>query len=308
MFAYVIMSYERPDLALRLARRIRELSPHAVVVVRHDARRGRFAWPALDGVEFGEHTAPLHWGHWTMVAAMLAELEIIERRPDVTHVVFVSERDYPLRRLDQWERSVSAYGAVMTRERLEFQPRWGRRRGYVGTEDAIRHRYRWFGVPLTGGERVRRSKAFGFAVRCAARVTSHVRPLMYVRVLPRGRGLLIGVRRRWPAGPVYKGWPWIMLSAEGARLALDDLRHEIWRRTLIPEESYFQTLVSAAGLPVLEADISFTRWNTAAGTAHPWTLGVDELEEAFASGSPFARKFDDTRVLDLIDERVDASR
>jgi len=42
--------------------------------------------------------------------------------------------------------------------------------------------------------------------------------------------------------------------------------------------------------------------------SHPKTLGSGDLDTVLGSGKLFARKFDDARVLDKIDERVHGER
>jgi hypothetical protein len=90
-----------------------------------------------------------------------------------------------------------------------------------------------------------------------------------------------------------------------------------YRRSWIPDEMFVPTAVmnSPAAGPVANESLSFIRWSQAGGR-HPDVLGAGDLDAlAGATRGPsdvgghgrrklFARKFDDGRVLDLIDDRL----
>lgn len=75
-----------------------------------------------------------------------------------------------------------------------------------------------------------------------------------------------------------------------------------------PDESFFQTIMlnSPLASTVTDANLHFIDWSER--QSRPKTLGATDVDAALASGKLFARKFDDMRILDLIDERVDAGR
>lgn len=302
MFAYVVMSHSQPEVLSRLAHRIRTLSPNAAIVLRHDARSCALPDDLPDGCHLRASTTPIAWGDWSIVAVMLEEIRYVRTHTDATHVAFISGLDYPARPLQEWEREVSSLDAVLTAQRLDFRPRWGRHRGYEGDETAIRFRYRWFRVPGTGGWNAT-SRAGRLANRLTFRLISNVRPALYYRLLPRGRGLFIGVRRRWSGPPVYKGWQWLMLSARAMDVALESQLVPKFKHTLIPDESYLHTIVcNDPSLTIRHAAVSYTRWDASLGTPHPATLQLADVDGIVASGAPFARKIETRAVQDALDE------
>jgi hypothetical protein len=140
-------------------------------------------------------------------------------------------------------------------------------------------------------------------------------PLAYRCRLPGALPDRIGVR--WPVLPFGAGLrchvsaDWLTLNRRAARAATSFararprvMRH--YRRTIVPAESYFATVL--ANDPSLRVDPDgrrFISWPRP-GAPHPDTLTTADLERALASGSDFARKFDpavDARALDLLDER-----
>jgi hypothetical protein len=112
LFCYVIMAHTDAPGVLRLVARIRELSPEAAIVVRHED-------PALIGpAELGPLGAidlrsdvRVRWGSWTMVRAMLEALTAAAALTAADHITLISGQDYPIRDLARWERELAATGA-----------------------------------------------------------------------------------------------------------------------------------------------------------------------------------------------------
>lgn len=310
-FAYVVLSYRDPVLVSRLVAALRAASPTADIVVRHDIRREPLPdLPTDPRVHARPSDKQLHWGHWSIVEAMLAELRWVRTTLDVTHVAFISGQDYPTGSLAGWEDRHDGSDGRVVAQRLHFRPRWLAPRGFEGRDDLIRYSYAWFGVP---GSATRPPSPR--AGRLATKVFDQIRPLAYFRVLPHGRGTLLGIRRvrtPWSATyPCYKGWPWMSLSTRAADTALaaassDHDLVRLYRRSLIPEESFFQTvLMNASGLRLTNAEITYTDW--AGSVEHPQALDSGHLGEVLASGLPFARKVSlgtSDELLQELDRRI----
>jgi hypothetical protein len=98
MFAYVVMSHRDPDLVGRLIERLRESSPEAIIVLRHDRSICPPPSPLPDGVHLGDDS-PLLWGHWSLPAAIMRELAWVVDNTEATHAVVISGQDYPVRPL-----------------------------------------------------------------------------------------------------------------------------------------------------------------------------------------------------------------
>jgi hypothetical protein len=83
-----------------------------------------------------------------------------------------------------------------------------------------------------------------------------------------------------------------------------------FRFTFASDEVYVQTVLANSPLKekLIDNDLRFLKWPTP-GAASPRVLKQADLPEILASDAVFARKFDvtvDARVLDLIDQQVDA--
>jgi Core-2/I-Branching enzyme len=139
--------------------------------------------------------------------------------------------------------------------------------------------------------------------------------LVRVRSFPRS-GAWLGVRAcRSPFSPSFicqRGADWFTLSRRAVLAVEDFQRHRpdvlaYYRRTLIPTESYVQTILTNHPALHLSRDYRrFTLWDQPHMTG-PRVLRFSDLDAVTQSGADFARKFDesvDRVVLDEIDRRV----
>jgi hypothetical protein len=300
MFAYIVMSYDNPQLISRLAHRIRKSSPDAAIVLRHDSRRCQLPEDLPTGAYLRPSSRSIEWGHWSMVEATLSELAWVKENIAPSHVVIISGQDYPVRPLAQWEESSTHLDGIVQAHPLDFTSRWGRRRGYVGDETMVRYGYRWFGIP--GSSRwtyAHRPAKFGNKV--AFRLISNIRPAAYYRTLPHGRGTLVGIRRRWKGPQPYKGWPWMMLSARAVNYVLDSNLAPLFKRALIPEEGYIQTVVFNCPLKIRISAITYSSWAQELGISHPRVLDESDFNDIVRCQYPFARKVLTSPLLDAMD-------
>ena len=147
-FAYVLMTYRNAGQVSRLVARMRELSPDAVLLVRHDARREPLARSSLSAsaAELHEYRSVIDWGGWTMVEAQLRELRWLRANTDADYITFLSGQDYPIASLVDWEHRVTETRPDLQGEvrRIEYRPRWFRRG--VGDRRARRAMYRYYRV------------------------------------------------------------------------------------------------------------------------------------------------------------------
>lgn len=312
-FAYVVLSHQQPDLVARAVAALRRASPAAHIVLRHDARNAPL--PPLQPsprLHLRPSTAEVQWGHWSLVEAMLVELRFVRAELHCSHIVFVSGSDYPTQQLQRWEAEVSSADAVLHARPLHFRPRFLNRRGFDGDDDMIRYLYAWYGIP--GTSRGRRPRSDG-GIRALNRVFDQIRPLACWRLLPHGRGTMVGIRRRkTPFSSTYrcyKGWQWLVLSARAADAVLSECGSarglaRYYRRTLIPDESFIQTVIcNHPGLQVRHSAISFTDWS--GSVEHPRVLDLSAWERIKSSGLPFARKMDretSRELMDRLDEEI----
>ena len=303
--AYLITSYALPTQVLRLARTLRRGSPKALIVLHHDDRRCAVDVGAMDalGVRRVEPPSPVAWGESSQLEMVLRCLRWLLQRSDFSWVVLLSGQDYPIRSVVDIERSLAASGvdAFIEAQRVE-RPALSRR--VPVDEFALRYYYRW------------QKLSSGAPRRSLLATAARARPLFAVRAMP--SGTWVGVRAfRTPfrrGFECHRGSDWFTLSrrAVGAvdgllRAQPDVLDH--YRRTLIPTESFVQTvLANDPAMRIWGGYRRFSVWRS--GAARPRVLGFADLPEMLASGADFARKFDETvdrAALDEIDRRVHAA-
>jgi hypothetical protein len=121
------------------------------------------------------------------------------------------------------------------------------------------------------------------------------------------------IRRRLPHGiDFFGGSAFWCLAAEHARFVLNetDRLQRFLRRSLIPDEIFFQTalLNSRYRTHVRNDSLTFAKWES--GAPSPAVLGDRDIDQLMAAPEFFARKFDlavDSGVLDCLDELKDAT-
>lgn len=322
-FCYVVLCHRLPDQVVRLAARIRELSPAASVVIRHD--RGpafldtaQLARVVGSRVSVLDDSHPVTWGSFSMVEATERAFARAREAFDPDWLVLVSGQDWPVRDLAAWEAGVVASGAdaVVRSDPVDLTWSTGRR---ISEDDLFRARWthRWRDLPpaplLTRVPAPLRRRVTG---RFSAGLMWYQRPVM-LRQLPRGLGWKLGVRRRdsvLPAGwTIRKGEQW--LACDRAAVAeLERLRVEVpsvrafFAGTHIPDESYLHTVLgNTASLRVLDGRVSWHRFD--GSSPSPAVLTDADVGPALASGAPFARKLDTgfgPGWVDAVDRSVDA--
>jgi hypothetical protein len=278
--AYILPVHRGAAQVVRLLHRL--ATDDTVFVLHVDARAGstleqEIVQGAADlaSVSFVEpHRC--YWGGFGMARAALKCIRrLVVDDVEFDYAVLVSGQDYPLRTAPELAQF---YAAAEGRSFMHYLPlpapdRWGPRGGLERVQD-------WHFI---------RRRAL------------HLR-------LPRPR--------RIPGGLApYAGESWWSFPREVVeyvdRYVLE--RPELPRffeHVLHATEVFFQTIVmnSPHAGSVVNDDLRYIRWEH--GLPNPATLTTADVDELFASGNLFARKFDvavDARVLDLIDARLEPS-
>ena len=296
MVAFLVVSHRNPGQVLRLVRTLHE-GLDTAVLVHHDQR-----WEPLDraaceaaGGRLVDYGLPLEWGNAAYADMLLTGLAELAEGIDPDWIAILSGQDYPLRPLPDFERHLveSPHHALLGdlwQLDLSAEPPPPEREFY------LRYRYRHYAPP--------RSVAAVLARALGRRA--------YLRELPAGLGLRLGVKpRHHPFGPELRCHvcsDWLTLDRRAVRAVLAFAREnpkvmEHYRRTIIPSESLFATVL--ANEPGLSIGPATRLLGFEAAAPHPRTFGVADLEQLLTSEMHFARKFDervDSRVLDLLDE------
>jgi hypothetical protein len=296
MIAFLVVSHRNPGQVLRLVRALRE-AEDSHVLVHHDQRREPLDAADVDdaGGQLVGYGLSVEWGNVAYTEMLLRALAELSEQHDPDWVAVVSGQDYPLRPLRDFEAHLrrSLHQALLGDHwelDLDAEPPPPHREFY------LRYRYRHYAPPRP----------------VAAAIARVLGPRGYVRELPMGLGMRLGIKPwRHPFGPglrCYVSSDWLTLEREAVRAVLDFsrtrtavMRH--YRRTIIPSESLFATVlfndpsISVGPAPRL---LGFED-----GSPHPHTFRSRDVDRLLGSGLHFARKFDDTvdaRALDLLDK------
>lgn len=277
--AYVVLAHRGPAQVARLVRRL--AVPGVAVYVHVDRNADDAVYEELRR-DLGEtarwtRRRSCTWGGFGIVAAALEGLRAAAADGPPGHVVLLSGQDYPLR------------PPQLIVDDLAAQPR----------SSFLDH----FAVPTDNwaGGGMERMTGWHWHGRVLGRQTMFPHPrLPWLRTW----------HRRFPAGfAPYGGSMYWALSREALEYVLAFVSENrafvrYFRHVNIPDESFFHTILLNSPLRehVVNDDLHYADWGDRA--SHPKTLGLDDLDAAFASGKPFARKFDDARVLDAIDGRI----
>ncbi|MGK2938829.1 MAG: beta-1,6-N-acetylglucosaminyltransferase [Solirubrobacteraceae bacterium] len=252
---YVILAHKAPAQVVELVRTLASERAWFIIHVdraspRSIEREIRGGVSALPRVSFLP-SVRTPWGGFGIIRATLDALEVAERLDlRYTHVVPLSGQDFPIAAPATIERFLSEHEGRTFLDHRDL-PYW------PDTNERLHHWHR----------RGRR-----FSVR-------------------------IPTRRAVPpvVAPVRGGSAWSCLARDDVRYVLEIRRRHpeverYFRRTLLGDELYFQTVVlSRAGADVINDNLRFIRWTE---DTHPDVLTVADLDALGQSGKLFARKFD----------------
>ncbi|WP_404392298.1 hypothetical protein [Humibacillus xanthopallidus] len=301
--AYVVLSHASADRLTHLVSAIRRSSPQSWVVVAHDARATPA--PRIDDerVLVWTHGLSTDWGSWALVEATLGGFRRARAAADPDLVVLVSGQCHPAVDLEAWERDLVAAGGWQGEVRpVSYRARWG---GGDGAGDSVttRYTYRWWPAPLLDGT-LRRKGRLARVLWAAAHRTE---PLVSLRLVERGHGAHVGVRRlRSPFTsdtPCQLGSQWVALDRIGLDHVLAELApgaplERAYRHTIIPDESALQTVLARHRPAAVTRTVSH---RLPEDVPLAWQQQLHDIEQ---SGAPFGRKvedFADPAVLERLD-------
>jgi hypothetical protein len=318
---YLVLSHQNPRQVMRLVRALESGDPIGHVIVQHDD-----AFCSLEPGEYAAHPrvhflAPpstRRWGRYSLLEGLLDAFDWAVANLDFSWLVVLSGQDYPLQALSSFRaRLVGApYDAFVSARPVPHARPSRQDSGAVYMH--ARYYYRWYELPAWVLGWTRRSARLSRIAHAIKRRFSFAQPLIFVWSLPRAAGEMVGIRRlRVPFNDrlqCYTGLEWVTLSrhaVEAIGLFVQERTDvmNFYRRALIPSESLQVTIVcNSPELNVHMANHHYFRM-TGGGQAHAAFLGRDDLDQALASGKPFARKFDeraDPLVLDVLDSRIES--
>lgn len=292
---YLILAHRAPAQVARLVRRLYHRQSRVWVHVDRRADEAAFRrFLAPLGVRFVRDRQAVYWGTFSLVAAMRAGMRAIRAAGEgFDHLVVLSGQDYPLVGTQALLTTLAAHRTESLVSYAALGP---------DNNPHLLSRLTKYHLPLPG----QRALVYPFepgrgglraVLNAALRLTGWY-------PLPRPLPL--------PWAHLYFGSNWVRLRPEAVDWVLDQPARypaidRFFRRTRVPDEHYFQTLLlnatDAERGPVWNTNLTFSHWHRpAARYAEP--LGWDDRAALGTSGCLFARKFDETadgRILDWLD-------
>lgn len=315
--AFLILSHREPSQLLRLVATIRLQLPDSPIVIHHDTFREPLPKSALDpfhGVHLISPEGPTGWGDFTVVAAACRSMEWMIQHLKFDWMVLLSAQDYPIKPLvgfgdylEQGGADVLLDAAPITHVSRSPAARRDIRRRYL-------YQYKSYVIDLQSVQLFHRLP-LGLQ-RWTERLIDTIniiQPCFKLYRFPDGTPYRFGLRSvptfLSKDNPCWKGSPWFGFSRRATEFVLNYLHdnpHFVnhYRRTVMPDESMFPTLVgNSKELRVDQRPVHHVRW-TNPKSGHPDIFGIDDLPELIAAPQYFARKFDidkDVLILDELD-------
>lgn len=301
---YLIQSHRDPDQIHRLVRVLREGSPRAKIVVRHDFGKCDLDWPSLGdlpGTWLLPCTGPpqVRADYTCQVQPWLDAVGWLEDQGiEYDWLVNLTAQDYPVKPLAEIERFLHespSDGFLRFWDVFSSASPWSARKA--------RARY-WY--------RYRRLPPWMEPVMRATRILTRLLPIHFYL----DYGTLFGVRAlRTPFKDGFRchgGWAFFTLRRRAALYVREFLtgnpeieRH--YRTTVAAEESLVPTVLANSGLfDLVDDDLRYIDYRRA-HKGSPRTLTCADLPELASGRYHFARKFDfgvDREVLDRIDREL----
>jgi Core-2/I-Branching enzyme len=302
--AYVITAHNQPQQVCRLVRALQTTSTTGQIVIHHDRSKSEFDPALLAGmrdVHLLQNPIAVGWGEFSVVEAELRCLDwLMQEAIEFDWLVLLSGQDYPIRSLQQFEQLLASTSVDGF---LEYFP----------IDQVPATQWNWH--DQTGNDR------YYYHYHNAP---SLLRPLFYklyriVNWQPylRVKAGRFGAKIALPAYRhpfreqfrCYAGSQWHTLSRRAVQYLTDFIQQnpqivEHYRHTMIPDESFFQTiLLNAPHLQFCNDNLRHISWTP----PYPAIFGMQDLPSLEQSQKFFARKFDlnyDAQVLDQLDRTL----
>ncbi len=316
---YLIFSHDHQEQLARLARAIRRLSPEALIAIHHDPGRATLSQGLFSGL--GEvHVIPNpvrgEWGDYSLVDQYLHAMRWCMDNLVFDWLCTLTGFSYPIKPLHSFEDwlAKSDYDAFVYHFDAFDPEHWpkgtGERRYLFAYYKLPRFPY-YYRFPAPIREFLSRART----------IFNRMQPLFRIIPMPRGARTRFGIRRlRLPFGPEFKicgGRQMLNIN----RRTLDRIFHFLTekpsyvayaRRTLIPDESFFTSIVANdPDLRVCNEVLRYIKWpRDKQDAANGAVITSDDVNEVLQSGAPLALKFDtrvDPSALDMIDAFLDVT-
>lgn len=309
-FAFVLLTYGRPEPVLRLVEALASGSQDRLIVVCHDGTPDALARLAASELVDKVLASPGGRGRFSVIDAAISAMRWLEtHEKPYDWLVQLSGQDYPVRPMSEFEGELERGSAD----------------GYFYHFDAFDPVEAADGPIAWPLREVENRYLFRYAmlkpdVSDLARAILKVPRLVLERThryrLNTSYGLMVGTRvATLPFSRtfrLYGGSFWVTINRKCVRAILDfvDERPDVigyFRGVIVPEETFFATvLANRSDLELSQQELRYYDFSMGRH-GRPTLLGRADLDRVLASGCYFARKFDiehDPEIATAIDRRV----
>jgi hypothetical protein len=268
--AFVILAHDFPDQVARLVDRL--TAQGGTVALHWDSRhpvdlsrRLRETLPAAQAARvIAAERIEVHWGLWSVVQATLNALEALQRSGlPVDYVTLLSGHDYPLRPLSQLAEFLHRNGGIEHIESVDHEKEKWITDGLHDERWQYRHYVSWGTHPKTFDKCWHLQHALGLKKRPPTGIKPHFGSQWWTLSWPTLQAILQTARRQ-------------------------DVRN-FFRRTWVPDEMFFQTLLAAAAPRANLSGTCLTLYHFARNGV-PLVFYEDHYELLAAQPFFFARK------------------
>lgn len=313
-FLYIIFSHDHPDQVRRLTRAIRQLSPDSLVAIHHDPSRSAID-PSLfvDTPDVYCIPDPIkgEWGGFSLVEQHIHSLQWCDNNLNFDWLVSITGLSYPIMPLKTFEEAIaqSGYDAYCYHFDAYDPSHW------PAGEAIKRYHFNYFSVPKF--KYWHKIPSYFSKKLTSLRVwLNFSQPFFRFVPMPRGIRSKLGFRRLTSSYPgdfrIYGGRLGLTVNRKATQRILAFIKSNPWwadkqRRTLIPDESYFNSIIANdPHLRIANELKRYVKWPKLHASSAA-VIESQEVDSALESGAPFGLKFDsrvDPVALDLIDARL----
>ena len=290
---FVVIAHGDRRVLHRLVDRLADAQSTVGIAVHYDRKSGELDVPRrlTDLVAVVEAPLDVKWGDWTLIEAVARGIHTLDACfPEHNWTILLSGQDYPTRALSELACFLADTNADAFIECRRAIDNWG--------EEEVSHRYGYDYAALPGWLPAR------YICSTARRL-----PFLNAYRLEGGKNC-IGIRRRRDLVALLGGSGWFIANRRATaaivRAAEDDRTIRLFRRSIIPDESFFATVLAQADCEIVAQRWQYCRF-AREGAPHPDILTEAHLPEIVASRAFFARKCTwDTSagLLDALDLRL----
>lgn len=286
-FVLLVNPFSRLEQTARLIGKLNAMFDHPPIAVHHDfGKNPNFIRDCPENVRLVHPHINTKWAEFSCIEAAIQALRLLYSGPQKPDwFVYLSGADYPIKPADRIlsELLASPFDAHIQHLSLVYNsyPTWWHKISFeracsirIAVPWITRHlqfttRYRWLSHPLITRGRLPYS--------------DHLKP--------------------------HAGEAWFCANHRSAAAILDFYEKDTAlakhsRQILVPEETYFHTvLANTPGLVLSQDYLRYVDWS--GGGSHPKVLTLDDLPKMVRSNAHFARKFADhgsEAVLDELDK------